>query len=190
MGIVALHASSFDFRFLHRHSRLWGWRWRFKPCVLRHHSAKCNTDTSNDCQKDSASDSVIAHGFRSASNCKRSASHETANNGIPWIFLLSIHTSGRCPLSVLGKWGPVVPDALHSAIKGGEQPSPHSEVTTKDRSSSLHGCHCANTTFAIWRIALGWSEKGFVSRRIKIKIVPKAFDSMPHRSSDSLVIGG
>jgi hypothetical protein len=68
-------------------SRRWR-RWWFEPGILGHHSTKRNTDTLNDCEKYSASDGIVAHGFCSASYCKRSASHEAADDGVPWVLFL------------------------------------------------------------------------------------------------------
>tara|TARA_R110002003_G_scaffold104_19_gene8331 strand:- start:12429 stop:12740 length:312 start_codon:yes stop_codon:yes gene_type:complete len=97
---------------------LWrGRRW-FEPSVFSHHPSKGYANALNDGQQDSASDSIVSHGFRSASHCEGPASHKAANDGIPGILFLSARTSGRRVFGMLElALGRYIPDTFNSAVK-------------------------------------------------------------------------
>lgn len=115
-----------------------------------HHLGEGNAHTLDDGQQHCATNSTIPRRLVTSSDSQGATCEKTGDDGIVWILLLA--------------------DALDGAVKGREQTTPDTKVTTQDGGSHLDGSNGAYPSLAVRGVSV-------------------ALDTVPYRTTDGLLEG-
>lgn len=130
--VIAVNPSRLQWLGLWWGGTLWERR-RHRLCLPGGVPLEHETDTLDDTEETGTGDGTVSGVLPAASDGECATGEEATDDGVPWVLALS--------------------DGLDGAVEGGEEATPHTEVTAEDGGTGLDGAQRTDAALAHGRVA-------------------------------------